>query len=274
MSAVSQKKDQPQLDLGLPPAAHFEPHTVKNKRSIKPKTDVEQEEKAEVEQLTFDLSIALQQIITNAQAPISNTERANLGSKGKDTHRGRTQEKPKSKNLLKESSTHIEDTFDCGLIGTPIDISLEKADALFINSAGYILLAINTIYITARDIRDGSKQDPSPKERAYYVCAMEWINGESESPFPFEDCVKIIDYELRLQSLESTTLPDIANNPQVLRNWIVNRPDEAVHYLKNYKGLFNSDRASFAQEHSSFYGLQQSVQNSNNEASYEQFTQR
>lgn len=172
-------------------------------------------------------------------------------------------------SLLAESSfvmgVETEDT----PLGQSQEITLEQADALFLNNSGYVLFALHALYIAAKDIADADRENPSRKALRFRDSALAWISQESEDDeleaahqlnelgiedgenenhafFPFSDCVKLLDYELRFQSMNDVSLPDIANNPDVIANWIKNDPKEAARYLRGYRLLFSDEESETA----------------------------
>lgn len=206
----------------------------------------------------FNLSVIFEGIVQMMQTSSSTLEPAFISVKEKVLRTG----------LLQQSSVPLEMATEDYLLGDACDLTLKAADAHFLNSNGYILLALQAICIAAKDILDGQKENAKPKHIFLMRNALEWLNGDEPMVLPFADCVKLLDYEIRFQSMNTIEMPDIANNPQILSNWIKKDPAEAVHYLRNYQNLFNSETRSVNFESKIYEDIENSVNDESVEVLY------
>lgn len=174
-------------------------------------------------------------------------------------------------NLLESSSFDLGVKTTSLLVGeSSTDVKLEQAESQFLNNNGYVFFALEALYLAASDLlileNVGGRENATEDQLYTYSTALLWLDGEP-SVFSFKDCVKLLDYELRFQSADNGTIPDIAGNPQVIRNWIRNDPKEAVSYLRSYQTLFGNSRRAGAKKEESYNQLLESANASNNNPS-------
>lgn len=117
-----------------------------------------------------------------------------------------------------------------------------EIETFAISTHGYIKLALETLKIAAKDIEEGVKHPKNEIKKSNMDNAIQWLKNEIQSVFPFSDCVQLLEYGLKIQSVGNFDVPDMQENSHVLSTWLIDKPSEAYHYLKNYETLFDSTK--------------------------------
>lgn len=145
------------------------------------------------------------------------------------------------------------------LLEIPTSADTEK---IHLHNGSYVQLAIHLLATCAEDLVLTEKILSNPhvstrkrnSAQRLQDATIKWLRKEPPQEeiqrplLTFNDCVMLLEDELRLQSLNLVDVPEIVNRSDELAEWIIGDPHEAKRLLNGYLKIFGWDPENFDSE--------------------------
>ena len=116
-----------------------------------------------------------------------------------------------------------------------------------------LLTAAEDIVYSRSEIERHEKEQHLSEDRLGKIqfmldAAEAWLDGFDGCEFTYYQCVELFRDELRLYSNGQVPVPDFSEMRDVIADWILDAPEQAVEMLSRYKTLFGSQNHAESQE--------------------------